>query len=195
LPFTIPFTVQVIALLGAPALVTVAAKVTVEPVRILVPGLVDRETETSLLTVMIVPPAWDGPFVAPTEMAVTVGRVMGAVYSPVDEIVPSVLSPPTVLPTIQVVTGTLEENCNVLPRRTVLALAVMLSVCTLLDEPPPPQAVRRTKANRQVILEAEWKTVNRRTFYSPHGNNVKRESSRSIAWPRSQLIWCLPFHA
>jgi hypothetical protein len=114
--------------------------------------------------------AEDVPFAWATHVTVTVlgvENVVGAVYSPVVEIVPVVAFPPTTSSTSQVTLvfaspDSRQVNCSVPPSPTIAVVGVILTVIVSLDVEllllPPHETQQRTateQTNRKTVFLAE----------------------------------------
>ena len=103
--------------------------------------------------------AADVPFAWAMHVIVTVlgvENVVGAVYSPVVEIVPVVAFPPTTSSTSQVTLvfaspDSRQVNCSVPPKPTIAVVGVMLTVMVSLDAAllPPPHEMQQSATNEQ----------------------------------------------
>jgi hypothetical protein len=141
LPFTIPLTVQLTPVAGRPALLIAAVRFRVLEVKIGVGPLARaRVTETSL-SIVSGAVAEDAAAVAPMVTAVDDGRMIGAVYRPVDEIVPTVPLPPATPLTVQEDTSSFAVSCTVLPRSTVFEDATRVSCVLSVPLPEDEECV------------------------------------------------------
>ena len=105
--------------------------------------------------------AEDVPFAWAMHVTVTVlgvENVVGAVYSPVVEIVPAVAFPPTTSSTSQVTLVfaspvSRQVNCSVPPNPTIAVVGVILTVMVSLDVellPLPPHEMQQRTASEQI---------------------------------------------